>query len=218
MSGLLLVGAGPGIGGSVALRFAREGLPVSLVARRLDRLEPLAAEVRLRGGEASLYQADAGVADDLVAAVQYATTQYGVPDVVVYNAGVIQADAPGDLTPDQQLDAWRINVLGALTLANAAIPAMAGRGSGTYLVTGGMPVPTPAYLSLSLGKAGVRVLVALLAEHYAPQGIHIATVTVGGSVASGTPFDPDAIADVYWRLHAQPRESWETVHLFDGET
>jgi NAD(P)-dependent dehydrogenase (short-subunit alcohol dehydrogenase family) len=218
MSGLLLVGGGPGIGRSVALKCAQEGMPVTLAARRLDALEPIAAEIRLAGGEASIRQVDAAVSDDLVRAVDDATAEHGVPGLVVYNAGVIQADAPGDLTPEQQLAAWRVNVLGALTLANAAIPAMVGRGSGTFLVTGGMPVPTPSYLSLSLGKSGVRTLVAMLAEHYAPQGIHVATVTVGGNVARGTAFDPDAIAEVYWQLHVQSRECWQTVHLFEGET
>jgi NAD(P)-dependent dehydrogenase (short-subunit alcohol dehydrogenase family) len=217
MPGVLLVGAGPGIGRSVALRCAREKMPVSLVARRLDPLEPIVAEIRRGGGKASIHQADAAVSDDLVAAVRRATADHGVPELVVYNVGVIQADAPGDLTPEQQLDAWRVNVLGALTLANAAIPTMAERGSGTFLVTGGMPVPNPSYLSLSLGKSGVRTLVAMLAEHYAPQGIHVATVTVGGEVERGTAFDPDAIAEDYWRLHVQPPGSWQTVHLFDGE-
>ena len=80
-----------------------------------------------------------------------------------------------------------------------------------------MPVPMPSYLSLSLGKAGVRALVTMLAEHYAPQGIHVATVTVGGNVEPGTAFDPDVIAEDYWRLHQQPPGSWQTVHLFDGK-
>src|SRR4051794_40553417 len=105
MSGLLLIGAGPGIGRSVALRCAREMLPVSLVARRVQALEPLAAEIRLTGGEASIHQGDAAISDDMVRAVSEASVVHGVPDLVVYNAGVIQADAPGDLTPEQQLDA-----------------------------------------------------------------------------------------------------------------
>src|SRR2546423_15690098 len=106
LSGLLLVGAGPGIGRSVALRCAQEGMPVSLASRRLDTLEPIAGEARLRGAAATIHQADAAVSDDLVRAVGEASAHHGVPDLVVYNAGVIQADAPGDLTPEQQLDAW----------------------------------------------------------------------------------------------------------------
>lgn len=78
-----------------------------------------------------------------------------------------------------------------------------------------MPVPVPERVSLSLGKAGVRALVELLDGYYGPGGVHAATVTVaGGPVAVGTAFDPDDIADQYWRLHTQPRPAWqrEVVH------
>ena len=47
--------------------------------------------------------------------------------------------------------------------------------------------------------------------------MHAATVTVGGAIAPGTAFDPDVIAEHYWRLHAQPADQWETEVLFDGE-
>jgi hypothetical protein len=86
---------------------------------------------------------------------------------------------------------------------------MAERGSGTILITGGMPEPVPAYTSLSLGKAGVRTLAEILDRTYAPAGVHVATVTVAGGVAPGTAFDPDLIAEHYWELHSQPPEAWE---------
>ena len=55
----------------------------------------------------------------------------------------------------------------------------------------------------------MRALAHLLANEYGPQGIHVATVTVGGAVAPGTAFDPDDIAEEYWRLHTQPEAAWE---------
>ncbi len=55
----------------------------------------------------------------------------------------------------------------------------------------------------------MRALAHLLAKEYGPQGIHVATVTVGGAVAPGTAFDPDDIAEQYWRLHTQPEAAWE---------
>jgi NAD(P)-dependent dehydrogenase (short-subunit alcohol dehydrogenase family) len=77
-------------------------------------------------------------------------------------------------------------------------------GGGTILITGGMPEAIPEVTSLSLGKAGVRALTELLARAYEPAGVHVATVTVAGAVAPGTAFDPDDIAEEYWRLHARP--------------
>src|SRR5258707_260490 len=83
------------------------------------------------------------------------TAEFGVPDVVVYNAARIQTDEVGDLTARQHLDAWAVNVVGAITVAARVLPPMADRGSGTFIVTGGMPRPDPRYVSLSLGKAGI---------------------------------------------------------------
>lgn len=95
------------------------------------------------------------------------------------------------------------------------VAGRAERGSGSFIITGGMPEPKPQYVSLSLGKAGVRTLVALLDQEYGPSGIHVATVTVDGEVAPGTAFDPDNIAEHYWRLHTQPRQRWEREIVYD---
>lgn len=176
----------------------------------------MAADLRPLGVPVTTQRADAGRPDELQAAIAKVIDERDLPGVVVYNAGLIQADAPGDLMPDQQTQAWTINVLGALTTATATMPSMAERGHGTFLITGGMPVPVAAYLSLSLGKAGVRALTAMLAEHYGPRGVHAATVTVGGGIAPGGAFDPDVIAEHYWRLHTQPSGEWETEVLFNG--
>ena len=93
---------------------------------------------------------------------------------------------------------------------------MARAGHGTILLTGGMPEPLPDVTSLSLGKAGVRALAGLLARAYEPLGIHVATITVAGAVAPGTAFDPDEIAEEYWRLHRQRVGSWEREVLYAG--
>lgn len=138
---------------------------------------------------------------------------------MVYNAALIRPDtvddlAGNDLAMRAHLDAWAVNVVGALVTAAHTLPGMAKRGSGSFIVTGGMPEPKPEYVSLSLGKAGVRTAVALLHQQYGPAGVHVASVTVAGAVASGTAFDPDEIANHYWHLHTQPREQWqqEIVH------
>lgn len=205
MSGAVVIGAGPGIGRSVAARFAREGLPVALIARR----EATVAAVRAAVAHSVTLLADASDEKALGDAMSAATDHLGPPDVVVYNAALIRADSPGQLSLREHQRAWAVNVGGALTAAAHALPGMAERGAGTFVVTGGMPAAKPAYVSLSLGKAGVRALVELLDAQYAAAGVHVATVTVTGPVAPGTPWDPDDIAEHYWRLHTQPRDRWE---------
>jgi NAD(P)-dependent dehydrogenase (short-subunit alcohol dehydrogenase family) len=205
----VVIGAGPGIGRSLARRFAVEGLPVALVARRKETVEAAVAALAGSGVRVVSLTADSTDEEALRTALDAAAGDLGPPDVVVYNAALVRADRPGELSEAAHLHAWAVNVGGALTAAAHVLPAMAGRGAGTFIVTGGMPEPDPAYTSLSLGKAGVRTLVELLHKEYGPAGVHVATVTVAGAVAAGTAFDPDDIAEHYWRLHSQPRDRWE---------
>ncbi len=109
-----------------------------------------------------------------------------------------------------------MNVVGAITAAAHLLPRMVEAGKGTYVITGGMPTPVPEVASLSLGKAGVRALTELLDKQFGSSGVHVATVTVGGTVAPGTAFDPDDIAEHYWRLDQQPPGSWEREVVYDG--
>ena len=111
MSGLLVIGAGPGLGRSVALRFAREGWPVSLAARRPETLDAVAAGVAATGVPVSRHQADAGDPAAVQRAVAEAVEAHGLPRAVVYNAGLIQADAPGDLTADEHRQARALTAM-----------------------------------------------------------------------------------------------------------
>ncbi|HEX4253080.1 MAG TPA: SDR family NAD(P)-dependent oxidoreductase [Pseudonocardia sp.] len=216
MPGAVIIGAGPGIGRSVARRFAREGLPIALLARSRASVDPVAEEVGRLGVQVVALTADTADEDALRTALDTAAAQLGEPDVLVYNAAIIRPDAPGELSVREHQEAWAVNVIGALNAAAHVAPGMAGRGAGTILVTGGMPDADPRYVSLSLGKAGVRALVSLLDQEYGPAGVHVASVTVAGPVAPGTAFDPDQIAEHYWSLHTQPRERWQAELLFSG--
>ncbi|MFJ3776321.1 SDR family NAD(P)-dependent oxidoreductase [Streptomyces sp. NPDC090075] len=209
MAGALVIGAGPGIGQAVARRFAREGLPVALIARSKETVSAAADSIGSLGVRAVPLAADAADETALRTALDAAGGELGEPDIVVYNAAVIRSDTVGELPLRDHLNAYAVNVLGALTAAAHTLPGMARRGRGTFVVTGGMPKMWPQAVSLSLGKAGVRALVELLDAEYGPSGVHVATVTVRGGVAPGTAYDPDDIAEHYWRLHTQPREQWE---------
>jgi NAD(P)-dependent dehydrogenase (short-subunit alcohol dehydrogenase family) len=214
MAGAIVVGAGPGIGASVARRAAQEGLSVGLIARSQATVDV--------AGSALAGSATHGVAADvtdevaLPAALDEIVARFGVPELLVYNAALIRRDAIGELTAEQHLDAWAVNVVGAITAIAHLAPRMALAGTGTVVITGGMPEPVPELTSLSLGKAGVRALTELLAKAYGPAGVHVATVTVAGAVAPGSAFDPEDIAEEYWRLHMQPAHDWEHQVLYAG--
>ena len=216
MPGAVILGAGPGVGRSVALRFAREGLPIALIARGAATAESVAEEVTSLGVPAMTLTADCSDEEALRSALDAVSRHLGTPDVVVYNAAIIQSDTADQLSMDAHLDAWAVNVIGALTAAACVAPAMAHRGRGSFIVTGGMPEPKREYVSLSLGKAGLRTLVDLLHLEYGASGVHVASVTIDGPVAPGTAFDPDDIAEHYWALHIQPRQQWRREILHTG--
>ncbi|GAB3120621.1 SDR family NAD(P)-dependent oxidoreductase [Glaciibacter psychrotolerans] len=135
-------------------------------------------------------------------------SEFGTPDVLVYNAGAITISNPSELAVDDLLSDFTVNVAGALRCAQAVIPAMAERGSGSILFTGGMLAlnPVASRALAAIGKAGLRNLAFTLADELAPQGITVGTVTIGGIVAAGSFFDPDLIAETYWDLHTGERQ------------
>ena len=156
MAGAIVIGAGPGIGTSVARRLAREGLAVTVLARSQGTVD--AALAALAGAAVPALGVTADVTDEpaLRAALDEAVARFGVPEVLVYNAALIQSDPLGELSAAQQLEAWAVNVVGAITAVAHLGPAMAQTGRGTILLTGGMPEPIPEVTSLSLGKASAR--------------------------------------------------------------
>jgi NAD(P)-dependent dehydrogenase (short-subunit alcohol dehydrogenase family) len=210
----IVIGAGPGIGASVARRFSRSGFAVGLIARSRPTIDATLAD--LPGGPAVGLTADVTDEPALRAALDDLVAQIGVPAMLVYNAALVRRDAVGELTAQQLLDTYAVNVVGAITAIAWLAPRMAENGGGTVVLTAGLAEPIPEATSLSLGKAGVRALAELLAKTYGPSGIHVAAVTVAGAVAPGTAFDPDEIAERYWQLSLQPEGEWEPQVLYNG--
>lgn len=206
-----IVGVGPGIGLAVARRFGREGFRLALIARRTGVLEEHASKLRDEGLDALGFSANAADSQSLIEAFDAIRAEMGAPSVLVYNAAVLREAPPTRLDPaDLALD-LRVNVGGCLTCVQQVVDHMRRESRGTILLTGGglSLDPWPQFASLAIGKAGLRNLAMSLAKELEPDGIHVATVTITGFVKVGTPFDPDVIAEQYWRLHAQPRSGWQ---------
>jgi NAD(P)-dependent dehydrogenase (short-subunit alcohol dehydrogenase family) len=115
----VVIGAGPGIGLAVADRFAREGLPVTVIARSEATVKAVAEEIGRRGRKVMALTADVTDEAGLHAALDIVAAASGPIDSVIYNAALIRADAPGELNAQGQLDAWAVNVVGALSAATA---------------------------------------------------------------------------------------------------
>jgi NADP-dependent 3-hydroxy acid dehydrogenase YdfG len=212
---LLIVGAGPGISAATVRRLTREGDAVSLIARRDETLAELADD--LRGcGVVGRAPAEAGDPASLTAAVELFVETFGPVDVLLYNVSVGRQVAIPDLTPEDLLADLAAGAVGLQTAVRAVLPGMRERGSGTVLVTGSGSADRPITSMATLGvqKAALRALAQVQAEALAPEGIHVATVTIRGLVGEDRQITPERVAALYAELVAEtagPRERWRSL-------
>jgi len=213
----LILGAGPGIGRALALAFAREGYDIALAARYTEKLTAITSDVVTQTGRAArAFEVDAGSERSVSKLIDVIAAEMGMIEVAIYNAASLTHATPTLLSPDALSADLKVNVLGALAMAQRVTPAMRDAGHGTILFTGGgfALEPSAAWTSLGIGKAALRNLTFALAQELGKDGIHVATVTVHGFVQSGTQFDPTQIAKVYVDLHRQPRGSFDIERAY----
>jgi len=223
MKTFLSIGSGPGIGLATAQRFAREGYRVVLSSRNMARLRQQAETLSAQGVNVTLLEADATKPAQIIELVTRARSAGDEELVLHYNAGILHYDADGKLLPQtiEQQTAGEIgldlqaNLVSAVVAIKAALPGMQKHGGGTILLTGGGfgIHPSPDFLTLSIGKAGIRATAQALFEPLRAENIHIATVTVSQLVSP----DSDAaraVAQQFWELHSEPRDSWTWERAF----
>ena len=215
---LLLVGAGPGLGMAVARRFAEGGYRVTLVARGTDGLRALADGLADTGARIDTIVADASDPDALGARMAELYGEEGAPGLIVYNAVMGAPDTLLESSVDHLQTAYAVDVISFIVLTQVVAPAMRAAGSGTIIVTGGgfADNPIPALATISLGKAALRSAATMLGADLAPDGIRVATLTIGGQIIAGTAFDPEIIATRYWEV-VNTDGPWQAEFRFTGE-
>jgi len=125
-----LTGASSGIGRALSLRLARDGVEVALAARRAERLEELAREIRGVGGRAHVYPLDVSDAEDVTRVLRAADDDLDGIDLVVANAGVGAHRWSGKLTWEECEKTLRVNVDGAVATLVALMDRMVERRRG----------------------------------------------------------------------------------------
>ena len=178
----IVTGIGPGMGRSIALGFARHGVDVVLAARRQERLDAVADEVRALGREPLVVPTDITDAGACRALIDAAVERFGRVNHLVQN-GHHEGDWAPVLTADA--DSWRaifeVNFFGALHLVQAAVPRMQERGEGTVvLVNSGAALRTPVSMgAYSTSKAAMANLVRTLSNEIAGTGVRVNGVFLG---------------------------------------
>jgi NAD(P)-dependent dehydrogenase (short-subunit alcohol dehydrogenase family) len=213
---ILVVGAGPGVGGAVARRFGREGYDVALVSRGEEELTRLGEHLQAAGITTGWSALDLTDEAAFRAAVERFGGFSGRIDVVHFNPSAFRHQDPLHLSPDALLDDVRLGVAGLLTAVQAARPFMSAGARVT--ATGSMAADKPWHEAASLGvqKAALRNLVRSLDATLRPDGIRAVSVTVNGTLEKGTGFDPDRVADAIYAAAHQDEHAWRTELPYDG--
>jgi len=221
-----------GVGGAIALKFAREGFHVVLTTRSKPNASALEAAIDSEGLDCMTVELDLESDDSISTAFETVRSELGDPEVVVLNAGYLEGR---DLPPEMELlenmpielfeTAQNISSRGPFLVAKEILPAMRKRGQGSFVITNnaaslrGRKRRTGE--SLYYPRVMMRTLAQVLTEEYSEFGVHVANVVVDGlidspgtralPIAQSKPemiINPAAIADAFYYLHTQDRSCW----------
>ena len=179
---VVITGASSGIGAAVAVELARQRQArVGLLARRLDKLEQVAEDVRQAGGEALPVACDVVDAAAVQAAVDRVRAEYGPVDIAIANAGIGVPLPVKRFTAEAMATTMRINVEGAANLFAAVLPEMLDRSTGQLVgvssVAGFRGLPRSA--SYSASKAALSTMLESMRLELRPLGIPVTAVHPG---------------------------------------
>ncbi|MFM8754054.1 MAG: SDR family NAD(P)-dependent oxidoreductase [Phenylobacterium sp.] len=224
----LVIGAGDGLGSAVARAFAAEGLAVCITrrARNLERLQALADEIRVAGGEAHAFGCDARDETEVMSLFERIEAEIGPLEVVVFNIGANVRFPIVETTSRVFTKVWEMACFAGFLAGREAARVMAPRGRGTLIFTGATASlrGRDGFAAFAAAKAGLRALAQSLARELGPQGLHVAHVVVDGAVdgtfirsirgevddllARDSILKPEEMAASYVHLHRQPRSAW----------
>lgn len=130
---VLITGASSGIGEATVRLLAQKGLRIVLGARRTDRLEAIASEIRDKGGVAAYRALDVTNLEEMQTFVEFAKDQFGRVDVVVNNAGLMPLAKLEALKIDEWNRMIDVNIRGVLHGIAAALPLFKQQQSGQFV-------------------------------------------------------------------------------------
>ncbi|SNT62921.1 short chain dehydrogenase [Asanoa hainanensis] len=206
MGTVVIVGAGPGLGLSVAKVFGEQGFEIALIARRAATLDDLVEQLADAGIAAAGYPADIMDRPSLVRAFRDIAANHEPVEVLEFSPaprgpekGLVLA-GPLDVSVANVQPHLDFYVHGAITATGQVLPDMLERGSGTLLYTTGPGSvrPTPSMGNVALACAALRNWVLNLHDALAGKGVYAAHVPLSFEADE---VDPDRVAPHYWDIH-----------------
>jgi short-subunit dehydrogenase len=177
----VITGASSGIGWELAKELARRHCAVGLVARRRERLEALAGEIRALGGKTAFAPADVTDRQQTVDALRRVRDELGPVDLLVANSGVSAPTKINPLNIDEIDQMFRVNVLGVIYAIEGVLPEMLQRGRGHIAAMSSLASyrGLPGESGYCASKAAVNIYLDGLRLQLRSRGVAVTTVCPG---------------------------------------
>lgn len=235
----LVIGAGPGLGMSIAHRFGKAGYRIALVSRSANRHPGYLEKLEADGIAATAHAVDVQDPARLSRTLADIAAEHPNIEVMYYGPGATDpASAPEAITETTSETArWAFGwVYPAVDVVQWVLPGMRERGKGSLLFAGGLSgqIPMPMLGGLALSSAALRNYALTLNKALSEVGVYAGTLTIGGLVergdihamvsanaemaagAAGMTLNPDDLAETAWEMHARrdrPEATFNAIGL-----
>lgn len=222
---VIIIGAGPGLGSSLARKFAKEGHHVFAVRRERhsEELNSLCDEIKESGGSATAIPSDAREEEQVISLFSE-VAKSGPIDCVVFNIGANVFFSIEETTSRVFRKIWEMGTFAGFLVGREAAKHM--KDKGTIIFTGATASMRggSGFAAFSSAKFGLRAVAQSLARELGPKGIHVAHTVIDGAIdhpwikenfpdiyklkeVDGI-LNPDHIAEAYYNLHLQEKTAW----------
>ena len=222
---VIIIGAGPGLGSSLARKFAKEGHHVFVVRRERhsEELNSLCDEIKESGGSATAIPSDAREEEQVISLFSE-VAKSGPIDCVIFNIGANVFFSIEETTSRVFRKIWEMGTFAGFLVGREAAKHM--KDKGTIIFTGATASMRggSGFAAFSSAKFGLRAVAQSLARELGPKGIHVAHTVIDGAIdhpwikenfpdiyklkeVDGI-LNPDDIAEAYYNLHLQEKTAW----------
>lgn len=224
----VIMGAGNGLGASIAKKFASEGFTVIVARRTKEKTKDLVESINaMEKGKCYGFGVDTRREEQVIGFIANIEKTYGPIEFAVYNPGANVRFNIADTTSRIYYKVWEMACFGGFLFGKEVSKCMQKRGRGCIIFTGATASirGNTGFAAFSTAKQGLRALAQSMAKELGPQGIHIAHVVIDGGIDSefirnmwrqrkikldkeDMLLQPDEIANNYWHLYTQKRNAW----------
>ena len=222
---VIIIGTGPGLGSSLARKFAKEGHHVFAVRRERhsEELNSLCDEIKESGGSATAIPSDAREEEQVISLFSE-VAKSGPIDCVIFNIGANVFFSIEETTSRVFRKIWEMGTFAGFLVGREAAKHM--KDKGTIIFTGATASMRggSGFAAFSSAKFGLRAVAQSLARELGPKGIHVAHTVIDGAIdhpwikenfpdiyklkeVDGI-LNPDHIAEAYYNLHLQEKTAW----------